>query len=91
MIATFSMGARLRVAAAAALCALSFLCASAAQATKIERVVSPGGIEAWLVRETSLPVIAIEFAFHGGANQDPADPQARLFQRMSEIPRLRFS
>jgi zinc protease len=46
---------------------------SAAHATKIERVVSPGGIEAWLVHETSLPLIAVEFAFRGGANQDPAD------------------
>jgi zinc protease len=43
-----------------------------AQATKIERVVSPGGIEAWLVREASVPVIAVDFAFRGGANQDPA-------------------
>ncbi len=38
---------------------------------KIERVVSPGGIEAWLVREPSVPLIAMEFAFKGGANQDP--------------------
>src|SRR5438105_1777513 len=54
--------------------ALAFsLLATAAQATKIERVVSPGGIEAWLVHETSLPLIAVEFAFRGGANQDPAD------------------
>ena len=42
-------------------------------ATKIERVVSPGGIEAWLVREPAVPLIAIDFAFRGGANQDPAD------------------
>jgi zinc protease len=42
-----------------------------AQAAKIERVVSPGGIEAWLVREPTVPLIAMEFAFRGGANQDP--------------------
>jgi zinc protease len=47
--------------------------ASTAQATKIERVVSPGGIEAWLVREPSVPLIAMEFAFRGGANEEPAD------------------
>jgi zinc protease len=46
---------------------------SPGHAAKIERVVSPGGIEAWLVHETSLPLIAVEFAFRGGANQDPAD------------------
>ena len=39
----------------------------------IERVVSPGGIEAWLVRDPTLPLIAIEFAMRGSADQDPAD------------------
>ena len=49
------------------------LLASPAQAmSKIERVVSPGGIEAWLVQERSVPLIALEFSFKGGANQDPA-------------------
>jgi zinc protease len=43
-----------------------------AHATQIERVVSPGGIEAWVVREPS-PLIAVEFAFEGGAEQDPPD------------------
>jgi zinc protease len=42
-----------------------------AGATKIERVVSPGGIEAWLVHEPSLPVIALNFALRGGASEDP--------------------
>jgi zinc protease len=45
----------------------------AADATNIQRVVSPGGIEAWLVQEPSIPLIALDFAFRGGANQDPAD------------------
>ena len=44
-----------------------------ASATKIERVVSPGGIEAWLVREPAVPLIAMDFAMQGGANQDPAE------------------
>ena len=43
-----------------------------AHAAKIEKVVSPGGIEVWLVREPSVPLIAMQFAFRGGANQDPA-------------------
>jgi len=42
-------------------------------ATTVERVVSPGGIEAWLVRERTVPLIAIDFAFRGGASQDPAE------------------
>ena len=37
---------------------------------KIERVVSPGGIEAWLVEGHTNPLIAIRFAFRGGASQD---------------------
>ena len=42
-----------------------------ALATNIERVTSPGGIEAWLVRDPTVPLVAMEFAFTGGANQDP--------------------
>lgn len=53
--------------------ALSLVTPSVAQSqtTRITRVVSPGGIEAWLVREKTLPLIAMEFAFMGGAAQDP--------------------
>jgi zinc protease len=47
------------------------LFAAPALATTIERVVSPGGIEAWLVHEPAVPLIAIDFAFGGGAAQDP--------------------
>jgi zinc protease len=46
------------------------LFAAPALATTIERVVSPGGIEAWLVHEPAVPMIAIDFAFGGGAAQD---------------------
>ncbi len=46
--------------------------AAPALATTIERVVSPGGIEAWLVHEPAVPLIAVDFAFVGGAVQDPA-------------------
>ncbi len=49
------------------------LAAPAARAMTIERVVSPLGIEAWLVRDHTLPMIAVEFAFLGSAEQDPAD------------------
>jgi zinc protease len=44
--------------------------ADAETATRIERVVSPGGIEAWLVREPAVPLIALEFAVTGGSTQD---------------------
>src|SRR5262249_52542067 len=55
---------------ALALGAAAFLFAVPARATTIERVVSPGGIEAWLVNEPAVPLIAMEFAFRGGAAQD---------------------
>ena len=48
-----------------------WLVTPAAQAMTIERVVSPGGIEAWLVRDSALPLIAVEFAVLGSADQDP--------------------
>ncbi len=56
-----------------ALLAGALALASPAHATKIQRVISPGGIEAWLVHETAVPVIAMHFSFRGGASQDPAD------------------
>ncbi len=43
-----------------------------ARAMTVERLVSPGGIEAWLVRDPAVPVIAVEFAMRGAADQDPA-------------------
>src|SRR3954462_7542580 len=42
-------------------------------AAKIQRLVSPGGIEAWFVQDATVPLIAMEYAFGGGAAQDPAD------------------
>jgi zinc protease len=54
-------------------CAAVAVAAPAARAMSIERVVSPGGIEAWLVSDRTLPLIAVEFAFVGGADQDPLD------------------
>ncbi len=37
----------------------------------IDRVTSPGGIEAWLVRDNKIPVVALEFTFRGGAASEP--------------------
>jgi len=42
-------------------------------AAKIQRLVSPGGIEAWFVQDATVPLIAMEYAFTGGSSQDPAD------------------
>ncbi len=43
----------------------------ATAAAKIQRVVSPGGIEAWLVEEQAIPIVAIEISFEGGSVLDP--------------------
>ncbi len=63
----------IRTLLASAAAAMLAFAASSAQAVTIERVVSPAGIEAWLVRNPALPMIALEFAVAGGAEQDPAD------------------
>lgn len=52
--------------------ALFALISSADAAVKIERVVSAKGIEAWLVRDSSVPVISVSFEFRGGSSLDPA-------------------
>ena len=44
-----------------------------ARAVEIERVVSPLGIEAWLVEDETVPLVAMSFVFVGGAAQDPAE------------------
>ena len=56
----------------AALAFAAFLTAASADAFEIERVTSPGGIEAWLIRDRTAPVLAIQAAFPGGSAQDPA-------------------
>lgn len=57
----------------AACVALSALSPAAFAASKIQRLVSPGGIEAWFVQDATVPLIAMEYAFAGGATQDPSD------------------
>ncbi len=42
-----------------------------AAAMTIDRVVSPGGIEAWLVQDHTIPAVDIEFTFRGGAALEP--------------------
>jgi zinc protease len=53
------------------LVAASLLSPAPAAAVTVEQVVSPGGIVAWLVRDKSVPLVAIEFSFRGGAALDP--------------------
>ena len=60
-----------RLMAFVALTALALLTAApAASAMTIEKIVSPSGIPAWLVREQTVPLITLNYAFHGGSSQD---------------------
>lgn len=66
---------------------LAFLCAlliaPAAMAiegsSRIQRVISPGGIEAWLVEEHAIPMVAVEIGFQGGARLDPEGKEGAAF------------
>jgi zinc protease len=42
-----------------------------AAAFEIKRVVSPGGIEAWLVEDMKIPVIALSWSFEGAGTVSP--------------------
>lgn len=42
-----------------------------ASAVEVERVVSDKGVEAWLVRDHSNPIVTMEFKFQGGGALDP--------------------
>jgi zinc protease len=57
----------------AILCSFTaFLSSTSAQAMNIQKVVSSKGIEAWLVEDHTLPLIALQFGFPGGTSQDIA-------------------
>ncbi len=64
--------------AAVILLAILLFSSQAAQAMRIEKVVSPAGLEAWLIEDHRIPLITMDFGFAGaGAVQDPADKPGR--------------
>lgn len=65
------MNSRLYALAAVAFALVVFV--SPASAMTIEKIVSPGGIHAWLVREKATPLVALSYSFAGGAAQDAAE------------------
>lgn len=56
-----------------------------AEATQIQTVTSREGIKAWLVEDHKLPLIALHFAFRGGAEQDPAAKQGLAHLAMNML------
>src|SRR6185369_10957225 len=74
LVIRFSIGAqRLASTLIAGAVLLSLAATPSHAAAKIQRLVSPGGIEAWFVQDATVPLIAMEYAFGGGAAQDPAN------------------
>jgi zinc protease len=67
-----SLSRLVRFAACATLSLTLIAIALPARAMDIQQITSPGGIVAWLVHEEAVPLVAINFAFHGGTTQDPA-------------------
>lgn len=44
---------------------------TASRAARVQHVVSKAGLEAWLVEDYAVPLVAMEFALEGGSTQDP--------------------
>lgn len=60
--------------ALAALAAVALYSATLpAAAMTIEKITSPAGIQAWLVREQTVPLVTLNYAFNGGSSQDDAN------------------
>ena len=59
-----------------------FASAPSQAAAKIQRLVSPGGIEAWFVQDATVPLIAMEYAFRGSLRmlKDDKDEAFGLLQ-----------
>ncbi len=47
------------------------LVSAPARAATAQEVTSPGGLKAWLVEDYTVPIVAMNVAFRGGAAQDP--------------------
>jgi zinc protease len=68
----------------AVICVLAGLIPGPASALTVEEITTERGIKAWLVEEHSVPLIAIKFAFMGGASQDPVGKEG-LADMMSDL------
>jgi zinc protease len=71
--------------------------APSAHAVTVQRVASPGGIEAWLVEDHSVPVVSLELSFRAGAVLDPVGKEglsrlaaALLDEAAGDLPNQAF-
>jgi zinc protease len=60
------------------------LVAQPARAANVQEVTSPSGLKAWLVEDYTVPIVAMNVAFRGGAAQDP-DGKAGTANLMSGL------
>jgi zinc protease len=70
---TLRFPGRALAAALLVVTALVGVYAGPADAARVQRVVSPGGVTAWLIESHTLPLVQMSMFFRGGASQDPAD------------------
>lgn len=60
---------------------LAFVCLAALPARaeiNIQEITTPGGIDAWLVEEHSIPFVALELKFRGGTSLDTPDKRGAI-------------
>jgi len=65
------MNLSIRYLAAAVVMMIAAAASPARAAFQIQKVVSPGGIEAWLIEDHRIPLMALDVTFRGGAALDP--------------------
>ena len=68
---TTHLNKSLPFAALALIIGLFISLAQPASAVTVQQVVSPGGIKAWFVADTTNPILTLKFTFRGGAALDP--------------------
>lgn len=62
----------------AAIATVLTLLATPALAIEIQDVTSPGGVKAWLVQDDSIPFVALDIQFKGGASMDQPDKRGAV-------------
>ena len=74
---------RKAAAVIAGFCLALGLSARPAQAVEVQRVVSPMGIEAWLIEDDTVPLISVAFAFEGAGTAADEDQRLGLANLLS--------
>ncbi|MDO5756589.1 MAG: pitrilysin family protein [Rhodobacterales bacterium] len=57
----------------AAICVGALMALPAGAEVRVQDLTEPGGVNLWLVEDHTIPFVALELRFRGGASLDPAD------------------